>query len=81
MPDASFRDRVHRPQGWVSPVLTAGGRILGTWRHERHGAALRVEVAPFAAVDEAVRTGAEAEAARLATYLGAPEGDLDWIAG
>jgi hypothetical protein len=81
MPDPSFRDRVHRPQGWVSPVLTAGGRILGTWRHERRGAALRVAVSPFAAVDDAVRTALAGEVDRLAAFLGAPDLHLDWIAG
>ena len=81
MPDPAFRDRVHRPQGWVSPVITAGGRIVGTWRHERRGATLRVALAPFGAPDDAVRAGAEAEAARLATFLEAPERDLDWTVG
>jgi hypothetical protein len=70
MPDPSFRDRVHRPQGWVSPVLTVGGLIAGTWRHERRGSSLDVGIAPFERVAKPVRAAAEAEAERLAAFLG-----------
>jgi hypothetical protein len=71
MPDPSLRERVHRPQGWVSPVLTVGGLIAGTWRHERKGGRLDVAISPFRRVPAAVRRGAEAEADRLAGFLGA----------
>jgi len=27
-----LRPRVYRPQGWISPVLLANGRMQGTWR-------------------------------------------------
>jgi uncharacterized protein YcaQ len=67
---AAFRDRVYRPQGWLSPVLLADGRMLGVWSHERAGRRLEVEVTPFGRVARAVRAGAEAEAERLAAFLG-----------
>ena len=45
-----FRDRVHRPQGWISPVLLVNGRMDGVWRHERKGARLEVTIEPFVGV-------------------------------
>jgi uncharacterized protein YcaQ len=64
-----FKERVYRPQGWLSPVLLAGGRMLGTWRQEPKGRRLTVTVEPFARLPAAVRRHAEAEAERLATWL------------
>ena len=67
---AEHKDRVYRRQGWLSPVLLVDGRIAGVWSHERKGGFLGVTIAPFAAVGEAVRAGAEREAQRLAEYFG-----------
>jgi hypothetical protein len=72
-----FKDRVYRPQGWLSPVLLAGGRMLGTWRQETSGRRLRVSIEPFTKVPGAVRRQAEHEAERLATWTGAAL-DLAW---
>jgi hypothetical protein len=66
-----FKDRVYRPQGWLSPVLLAGGRMLGTWRQEPKGRRLMVTIEPFAKLPAAVRRRAEHEAERLATWTGA----------
>ena len=66
----AHRERVYRPQGWLSPALLADGRILGVWSHETGGDALRVAVEPFGRVPKHVRAGAEAEAERLASFLG-----------
>jgi hypothetical protein len=78
-PDAANRSRVYRPQGWLSPVVLVDGRIAGVWRHERAGSALRVAVEPFEAISAPVRAGVEAEAERLAAFLGgSPE--VVWIA-
>ena len=65
-----FKARVHRPQGWVSPVLLVDGRMDGVWRHERSGRRVTVTVEPFVAVPNWARRGAEQEAERLAAYLG-----------
>jgi hypothetical protein len=54
-------------------VLLVDGRIEGVWRHERSGGAIAVEIAPFGRPGRDVRAGAEAEAERLAGFLG---GDL-----
>jgi hypothetical protein len=78
--DAELRARVYRPQGWLSPVLAVDGAMAGVWRHERRGDALEVTVEAFAPpVPEAVRAGTEAEAQRLAAFLGG-ELDLRWAA-
>jgi hypothetical protein len=70
-----FRARVFRPQGWLSPVLLVDGRMEGVWRHERKGRRLVVQVEPFVKQPVWVRGGAEAEAERLAGYLG---GELEF---
>ena len=75
---AAFKDRVYRPQGWLSPVLLVDGRIAGVWRHERKGRRLTVTIAPFADTSDAVRAGAEAQARRLARFLGTDEPEISW---
>lgn len=66
-----LRSRVYRPQGWLSPVLAVDGAMAGVWRHERRGGRVEVTVEPFAArVPKAIRAGAEAEAERLAAFVG-----------
>ena len=62
--------RVHRPQGWISPVLLAGGRIEGVWSDDRARGRLSVRIEPFGALPGAVREGAEAEAGRLTAFFG-----------
>jgi hypothetical protein len=66
---AARRERVYRPQGWLSPVLLAGGRIARVWEHERKGRRIEVTVEPFGRVDADVKAGAETEAERLAGFL------------
>jgi hypothetical protein len=72
-----FKDRVYRPQGWLSPVLLSAGRMLGTWRQEAKGRRLRVTIEPFARLPAGVRSQAEAEAERLAAWSAAAL-DLAW---
>ena len=73
-----FKDRVYRPQGWLSPVLLVGGRMDGTWRQERKGRRLLVAIEPFAGPLPAwARRAAEAEAERLADFAGG-ELELSW---
>jgi hypothetical protein len=63
------KPRVHRPQGWVSPVVLMNGRMVGVWRHARKGRRLLVEIAPFDSLPAWARTQLEAEAERLAAFL------------
>jgi len=71
------RDRVYRPQGWISPALLVGGRISGTWTSRRVGRRLLIEITPFGRLTDTVRRRAEAEADRLATYLSRTP-DITW---
>jgi hypothetical protein len=74
-----FRDRVHRQAGWVSPVLAVDGRIEGVWSHATTPKAVSVTVEPFTRQPGWVRKGAQAEAERLAAYLGGAFA-FDWKA-
>ncbi|HEY0738675.1 MAG TPA: winged helix DNA-binding domain-containing protein [Herpetosiphonaceae bacterium] len=65
-----FKDRVHRPQGWISPVLLVDGQMRGVWKHELKSGRLNVEIEPFEKLPPWVREGAEAEAEELARFLG-----------
>ncbi len=72
--------RVHRPQGWISPVLVVDGRIEGIWSHERAGGRLAVRIEPFGGIPLEVREAAEGEAGRLAAFFG-DEMSLEWAGG
>jgi hypothetical protein len=48
-------------------VICVDGRIAGTWRHERKGPRVEVELDPWEPVD---RGAAEAEAESMAAFLG-----------
>jgi len=74
-----FRDRVHRQAGWVSPVLAVDGRLEGVWSHTTTAKAVSVTVEPFTRQPAWVREGAQAEAERLATFLGGALA-FDWKA-
>lgn len=66
----NLRQRVYRPQGWLSPVLLVNGRMLGTWRHEIKGNRIDVTIETFVEQPLWVRRAAEIEAERLAAFLG-----------
>jgi Winged helix DNA-binding domain len=70
LPSPGRRRQVFSPQGWVSPVLLVDGRIAGTWSHTRKDRRLLVEFAPFAPLPAWARPQLEAEAERLACFLG-----------
>ncbi|HWH01539.1 MAG TPA: crosslink repair DNA glycosylase YcaQ family protein [Pilimelia sp.] len=62
------RAAVSRAAGWISPVVVAGGRVVGTWAVD--GGSLDVTL--FAEAGRVSGTGIEAEAARLAAVRGEP---------
>ncbi|MXY87928.1 MAG: winged helix DNA-binding domain-containing protein [Dehalococcoidia bacterium] len=76
--DPAHKGRVHRPQGWISPVLLVDGRIEGVWSYERGSGRLTVAIEPFRELGAAVRQEAEAEAERLAAFYG-DELALEWV--
>lgn len=67
---SKYKDRVHRPQGWISPVLLVDGQMRGVWKYELKSSRLNVEIEPFEDLPAWVREGAEAEAEKLAKFLG-----------
>ena len=68
------RNRIYRPQGWISPVLLVNGLMQGVWRHEVKGRRVEVTIEPFGKVPSWARRGVEEEAERLAEFFG---GTLD----
>ena len=68
--DEENRKKVYRAQGWVSPVLLAGGRARGVWSHVLRGRELRVTVTPFSALPSHAKALAEEEASDLGRFLG-----------
>jgi hypothetical protein len=77
--DPAEKKRVYRNQGWISPVLLVNGRMDGVWSHERKGKRLVVTIEPFGRVAQWARAQAEAEAERLAAFVGG-ELSLSWAA-
>ena len=65
-----FRSRIFREAAWLSPVLLVNGRMDGVWWHKRKGKRLEVLIEPFVPVPAWARRAAEAEAERLAAFLG-----------
>jgi hypothetical protein len=65
--DEKLVPKVYRKQGWISPVVLVNGQVAGTWRHERKGRRLSLEVEPFTSLSAWSRRQIEAEAQRLAT--------------
>jgi hypothetical protein len=77
----SFRPRVYRSQGWISPVVLVDGRMEGVWQHERKAGRLVVSVEPFAPFPDWVREKVVSEAERLAKFLEAPDLSVDFAEG
>ncbi len=72
-----YRDRIYRPQGWISPVLLINGRMDGVWRHELKGRRVEVRIEPFTSIPTWARRMAEEEATRLSHFLGGAL-ELNW---
>jgi len=78
LPDPELRPRVHRPQGWVSPVLLVDGLIAGVWRHELKAKTFAVVIERFGRQPVWVRKAATAETERMAEFLGASAIAVEW---
>ena len=50
--------------------MLVNGRLVGVWRHTRKGGRLLVELEPFGRLPVWARAELEAEAERLAAFLG-----------
>jgi uncharacterized protein YcaQ len=75
--DPAEKKRVYRDQGWISPVLLVNGRMDGVWKHERKGKRLTVTIEPFVKLPKWARKEVQAEAERLAAFLGG-ELEVSW---
>jgi Winged helix DNA-binding domain len=65
------RDRIYRPQAWITPVVLQGGRAIGVWPWKRRGAKIEVTVEPFRPLGQRTAATVRREARDLARYLGA----------
>ena len=68
---AERKGRIFSQQGWISPVVLAGGYVVGVWSYKVARAQLAVTVEPFEQLAPAIRDGIAQEAARLGAYLNA----------
>lgn len=56
--------------GFVMPVVSVGGHVLGTWRHQSTKDTLTIEVTPFTTILARLRRELSAEVADLGRFLG-----------
>ncbi|MDP9297516.1 MAG: winged helix DNA-binding domain-containing protein [Actinomycetota bacterium] len=69
VPPERARD-VNAGGGLIKPVVLSDGRVIGTWRHRRDGAALRIEVASFRRLTPGERAAVDREARDIGRFLG-----------
>jgi hypothetical protein len=68
--EPEHKDRVYRQAGWISATVIHDGRAVATWDSRRRGGAVELTVRPFAGLARKTRDAVDAEARRLARYLG-----------
>ena len=64
-----FYKRVYRPQGWISPTVLQGGRVVGVWFHKTAGKQLTLDVRLFRRASPRVRDAIAAHADALGSFL------------
>ena len=74
--DATHRWKVSRVAGWISPVVLADGRVLGTWSHVAANKTLRIKVEPFRPLPVNVKTEVRARAESIAKALDLPKAEV-----
>jgi hypothetical protein len=67
--DPTHRGKVSRAAGWISPVVMADGRVLGTWSHVAAGKTLRITVEPFKSLPARVKSEVRDRAESIAKAL------------
>jgi hypothetical protein len=63
--------RVSRTAGWISPVVVAGGEIVGVWKHAVRKGVMEITVEPFGKLAARRLRELSTDAERLAAALGA----------
>jgi uncharacterized protein YcaQ len=66
---SAHKNRVYRPQGWISAVVLVDGRIEGTWEYETQGSRTAVRIDVFGPASARVKRGIEVEVNRLGEVL------------
>jgi hypothetical protein len=66
---SAFKDRVYRPQGWISAIVLVDGRIEGTWEYDSRRSKTVLKVEMFRPPEEMVKREIEVEARRLGEFL------------
>jgi hypothetical protein len=74
--DPTHRSKVSRVAGWISPVVLADGRVLGTWSHVGAGKTLRITVEPFKSLPVKVKSEVRARAESIAKALDLPKTEV-----
>ena len=69
--DPKFYKRVYRNQGWLSPVVLVGGRIVAVWFLEERAKGFTIDVQPFEPLGAKVRRALDDEAGALGAFLDA----------
>lgn len=77
--DSVHRSKVSRTAGWISPVLLADGRVLGTWSHVAASKTLRITVEPFKSLPAKVRAEVRARAESVAKALDLPKTEVKFV--
>jgi hypothetical protein len=67
---AEFARKVQSGGGFVMPVISVGGRVVGVWRHRSTADSLAIEVTPFTTISAQLRSELSFEAADLGRFLG-----------
>ncbi len=78
--DASQYKQVWRAAGHIEGTILVHGRIAGTWRYQRQGAALDVQLAPFAPLPAFTRPAIESQLEGIAAFFGLSLRDVRWQA-
>lgn len=66
----AHKDAVYRKGAWVSQVVLRGGRVAGTWIHERKPRGTTIEVRAFEKLSKRERDDAKELFAGLAPFVG-----------
>ena len=74
--EESHRAEVYRNQGWVAPVVLAGGRAVAVWSHAPAGKRLRIRIRPFKPLPRRTSSELRGTARELGRFLGYPQVDL-----
>lgn len=78
--DADHYKQVWRAAGHIEGTILVHGRIAGTWRYQRQGTGLDVQLAPFGALPAFAAPAIESQLQRIAAFFGLPLRDVRWQA-